>query len=180
MSRIGRQPIQIPSGVDVKLDGGNIKVKGPLGELKMTVNDRVTVKSEAGVITIERAGDSKPARAIHGLTRSLINNMVTGVSKGYQRVMEIVGVGYRAEVKGDKILFSLGYSHPVEYALPKGVKAEVDKKQVVLTLSGADKQELGQVCANLKALRPPDSYKGKGVRYQGERLKLKAGKTGKK
>jgi large subunit ribosomal protein L6 len=129
---------------------------------------------------VERAGDTKIERALHGLTRSIITNMVIGVSQGYQKVLDIVGIGYKAQVSGDKIMLTLGYSHPIEFQLPPGIKASSDQKQVQITLTGADKQQVGQVAASLKALRRPDAYKGKGIRYSGQRIKLKVGKAGKK
>jgi large subunit ribosomal protein L6 len=180
MSRIGRKPIDISSGVDVKLEGSTIKVKGPKGELAWVCPEGIKVSQSEGKVFIERSGDTKPEKSLHGLSRSLIANMVTGVSSGYQRVLEITGIGYRAQVQGNRILLSLGYSHPVEFQLPSGITAAVDQKQTTITLVGIDKQLLGQVAANLRALRPPDIYKGKGVRYAGERLKLKVGKAGKK
>jgi len=181
MSRIGKKPITIPDKVSVKVDSGTVKVTGPKGELNWDYPDRIKVsKIDEGGVSVERYGDSKPERALHGLARSLIANMITGVSEGYQKVLDIVGVGYKAQVKDDKIMFSLGYSHPVEFQLPQGIKASVDTKQTQITLSGIDKQQIGQLAASIKALRLPDAYKGKGVRYSGERLKLKVGKAGKK
>ena len=135
---------------------------------------------DEGKVVVERTGETKNIRALHGLTRSLISNMVSGVSSGYQRVLEITGTGYRAQVQGNKLLLALGYSHPVEFILPPGIKAAVDQKQTQITLTGIDKQQMGQIAADLRALRPPDIYKGKGVRYAGQRLKLKVGKAGKK
>lgn len=180
MSRIGKKNIDTPSGVEVRLSGNLVSVKGPKGELSWNYPEAVTVSSEAGRIVVGRTGDLKMHRSLHGLSRSLIANMVTGVSVGYEKVLEITGVGYRAQVQGSKIVMSLGYSHPVEYQLPEGVSAAIDQKQTTLTLKATDKQQLGQVAANIRALRPPDIYKGKGVRYSGERLKLKVGKAGKK
>lgn len=180
MSRIGKKNIDIPSGVEVKLNGNLVSVKGPKGHLNWNHPDAVTVSAAEGKISVSRAGDLKIHRSLHGLSRSLIANMVTGVSNGYEKVLEITGVGYRAQVQGSKITMSLGYSHPVEYQLPEGVSAAIDQKQTTITLKAADKQQLGQVAANIRALRPPDIYKGKGVRYAGERLKLKVGKAGKK
>ena len=142
--------------------------------------ERITVELSEGKLLVNRSGDLKEERSLHGLSRSLIANMVTGVSQGYERVLEISGVGYRAQVQGNKISLTLGYSHPVEYHLPEGVSAAVDQKQTTITLRGIDKQLLGQIAANLRALRPPDIYKGKGIRYAGQRLKLKVGKAGKK
>ncbi|HYA27010.1 MAG TPA: 50S ribosomal protein L6 [Thermodesulfovibrionales bacterium] len=180
MSRIGKKPIDVPGGVDVTLEGNNIRVKGPKGELHWNYPEVMHIAVDKGKVLVKREGDSKTERSIHGLTRSLVANMVTGVSQGYQRVLEITGVGYRAQVQGTKLIFTLGYSHPVEFQLPQGISAAVDQKQTTITLTGIDKQALGQVAANIRALRSPDIYKGKGVRYFGERLKLKVGKAGKK
>lgn len=180
MSRIGKKPIDIPSGVEVKLEDKTVRIKGSKGELSWNYPESMNIALGGGKIKVERSGDSKTDRSLHGLTRSLVANMVAGVSQGYQRVLEISGIGYRAQVQGNRLLLTLGYSHPVEYQLPAGVSAAVDPKQVVITLSGIDKQQLGQVAANLRALRPPDIYKGKGIRYAGQRLKLKVGKAGKK
>lgn len=180
MSRIGKKPIDIPGGVDIKLEGQTIKVKGPKGELSWDFPSTVAVSLGEGKVVIERASDSKMDRSLHGLSRSLVANMVKGVSQGYQRVLEISGVGYRAQVQGSKVSLTLGYSHPVDFQLPPGISAAVDQKQTTVTLSGIDKQQLGQVAANIRALRSPDIYKGKGIRYAGERMKLKVGKAGKK
>jgi large subunit ribosomal protein L6 len=179
MSRVGKNPINLPEGVDVKLQDNLIVVKGPKGELKWNFPDGMTVKRQDKNIIVERPSDTKQFKSLHGTTRSLIANMVTGVGNGYQKALEISGVGYRANVQGRKITFSLGYSHHVEYNLPEGVSAEVDKKQTSLTLQGIDKQLIGQVAANIRAMRPPNVYKGKGIRYAGERIKLKVGKAGK-
>jgi large subunit ribosomal protein L6 len=180
MSRIGKKPIGIPDKVTITIEAGIIKVKGPKGELSWNCPDKIKVSADGGIISVERSGDTKVERALHGLARSIISNMVIGVSEGYQKVLEIFGVGYKAQVTGDKIVLSLGYSHPVEFLLPEGIKASVDPKQVQITLTGVDKQQLGQIAASLKTLRSPDAYKGKGIRYAGERLKLKVGKAGKK
>lgn len=180
MSRIGKKPIEIPSSVEVKVESDNIVVKGPKGSLSWSYPAGISVSVEDGKVVVSRKGDTKNEKALHGLSRSLIANMVTGVSQGYQRVLEIYGIGYRAQVQGNRLLLTLGYSHPVEYQLPEGISATVDPKQTTITLTGIDKQLLGQVAANLRALRPPDPYKGKGIRYAGERLKLKVGKAGKK
>ncbi len=179
MSRVGKNPINLPEGVDVKLQDNLIVVKGPKGELKWNFPDGMKVIRQDKNIIVERPSDTKQFRSLHGTTRSLIANMVTGVGNGYQKALEISGVGYRANVQGRKITFSLGYSHHVEYTLPEGVSAEVDKKQTSLTLQGIDKQLIGQVAANIRAMRPPNVYKGKGIRYAGERIKLKVGKAGK-
>ncbi len=180
MSRIGKKPIVIPDGVSVSVSDRTIKVKGQKGELSWHFPESIGVSVTDGLVTVSRASDLKTDRALHGLTRSLISNMITGVSKGYQKNLEIAGVGYRAQVSGNKITFTLGYSHPIEMQLPEGITATVDPKQVQITLTGIDKQLLGQVAASMRALRPPDAYKGKGVRYAGQRLKLKVGKAGKK
>lgn len=179
MSRIGKQPVAIPQGVEVKLDGRQITVKGKGGQLQWAYPDGVSVTVAEGQAQVSRDNDSKRIRALHGLTRSLLQNMVTGVVEGYKKELELVGVGYRAQAKGNKLVLSVGYSHPVEFELPEGIKAEVDKKQTAITLSGIDKQKLGQAAADIRAIRKPDAYKGKGVRYAGERIKLKAGKAAK-
>jgi len=180
VSRRGKKPIEIPKGVDLSVDNKTVKVKGPKGELSWVFPGRINVSVNNGIAVVERIGDSRLDRSLHGLTRSIISNMVTGTSQGYQKVLEIVGIGYKAQVMGSKLVLSLGYSHPIEFQLPEGIKASVDAKQTVITLTGIDKHQLGQVAENLKGLRLPDSYKGKGIRYSGERLKLKAGKAGKK
>ena len=180
MSRIGKKPIDIPAGVDVKLLDNTIKIKGPKGELQWSLPYGAKASLAENKVLVERENDLKKNKALHGLSRNLIANMIIGVTTGYQRILEIVGVGYRAQVQGNKILMSLGYSHPVEFNLPDGITAAVDQKQTQITLTGIDKQKIGQIAANLKAIRKPDVYKGKGVRFAGQRLKLKAGKTGKK
>jgi large subunit ribosomal protein L6 len=180
MSRIGKKPVGIPEKVFVEIKDGMVYVKGPKGELNWNYPDGLKVSVNDRVVLIERTGDTKPERALHGLARSIISNMVAGVSEGYRKVLDIVGVGYRAQVTGGKIVLSLGYSHPVEFLLPAGIDASVDQKQTQITLTGIDKQKIGQVAASLKYLRLPDAYKGKGIRYSGERLKLKVGKAGKK
>lgn len=180
MSRIGKRPIEIPEGVEVSIDGRTIKVKGPKGELAWDCPESIKPLLSNGKIVIERRSNSRLDRSLHGLVRSNISNMITGVLHGYQKVLEIVGIGYKAQVIGDKIVLNLGYSHPIEYHLPDGIKASVDAKQTMITLTGVDKHKLGQVASNLRSLRIPDSYKGKGIRYYGEPLRLKAGKSGKK
>jgi len=180
MSRIGKKPIEIPENVSVGISDQTIQVKGPKGELSWAYPNAVSISMSSGVLSVERKGDAKSERALHGLTRSIISNMVMGVSQGYKKVLDIVGIGYKAQVSGDKIMLSLGYSHPIEFQLPPGITATTDQKQVQLTLTGVDKQQLGQVAASLNALRRPDAYKGKGVRYSGKRIKLKVGKAGKK
>lgn len=180
MSRIGKKPIEIPKGVEVLIDEKTIKVKGPKGELIWNYPERIKPLLSDGKILVERTGNSRLDKSLHGLVRSNISNMVTGVLHGYKKVLEIVGIGYKAQVIGDKIVLNLGYSHPIEFYLPEGINASVDAKQTVITLTGVDKHKLGQVASNLRSLRLPDSYKGKGIRYSGEYLKLKAGKVGKK
>ncbi len=180
MSRIGEKQINLPEGVSVKINGNEITVKGPNGELRWQFSPDLTVHVQDGGIIVKRTSDAKKLRALHGTTRSIIANMVKGVSDGYERVLEITGVGYKAQVQGRKLLLSLGYSHPIEYPLLEGITAQVDPKQTRITLKGIDKQLIGQVAADLRALKPPDVYKGKGIRYAGEKIKLKAGKVGKK
>jgi large subunit ribosomal protein L6 len=179
MSRIGKKPIAIPKGVKINLSGNVVEVQGPKGKLTTPVAEGISVVQQDGNLVLTRADDSKAA--LHGLTRALLNNAVEGVTKGWTRELEIVGIGYRAELKAkNTVVFSLGYSHPVEYPLPSGVDCAVDPKQTKLTLTGIDRQKVGQVAAEMRALRPPDPYKNKGVRYAGEKLKKKVGKTGAK
>jgi large subunit ribosomal protein L6 len=179
MSRIGKKPIPIPKGVTVKLEGNTVLVQGPKGKLDTELPNGITIQQKDGVIVAVRESDSQAA--LHGLARALVNNAVEGVTKGWTRELEIVGIGYRAEMKGKSmVVFNLGYSHPIEYPLPTGVDAAVDPKQTKITLSGIDRQKVGQVAAEMRSLRPPDPYKNKGVRYAGERLKKKVGKTGAK
>jgi large subunit ribosomal protein L6 len=178
MSRIGKKPIAIPKGVTVKIEGNTVLVQGPKGKLDTALPAGIKVEQKDGNIVAIRENDSQAA--VHGLARALVNNAVEGVTKGWTRDLEIVGIGYRAEMKGKTVVFSLGYSHPIEYPLPTGVEAVVDPKQTKITLTGIDRQKVGQVAAEMRALRPPDPYKNKGVRYAGERLKKKVGKTGAK
>ncbi|HIW99000.1 MAG TPA: 50S ribosomal protein L6 [Candidatus Nesterenkonia stercoripullorum] len=178
MSRIGRLPITIPSGVDVSLNGREVQVKGPKGELSRTIAEGITVAQEEGTLTVSRPDDERESRSLHGLTRSLINNMIVGVSEGYSKSLEIVGTGYRVQAKGSDLEFALGYSHPVEVKAPEGITFAVDGN-TKLSVNGIDKQQVGEVAANIRKLRRPDPYKGKGVRYAGEQLRRKAGKAGK-
>ncbi|MBI5050298.1 MAG: 50S ribosomal protein L6 [Nitrospirae bacterium] len=180
MSRIGGKIISLPKGIDIRVAGNEIAVKGLKGELKWNFSQDLKISVEGGNLTVKRESDTKQMRALHGTARSIIANMVAGVSGGYEKVLEITGVGYKAQVQGKKLVLTLGYSHPVEYVLPEGITAQVDPKQTKITLKGSDKQLIGQVAANIRAFRPPDIYKGKGIRHAGERIKLKAGKTGKK
>jgi large subunit ribosomal protein L6 len=177
MSRIGKEPVPIPSGVDVALSDGTVTVKGPRGELSQAIPDGVTVDIADNEVVVTRASDHRKHRALHGLTRSLIANMVTGVTTGYSKSLEIVGVGYRAQARGSNALvIQAGYSHPVEVTAPEGVTFEVPSPTRI-TVSGASKQVVGQVAANIRAIRKPEPYKGKGIRYAGEQVRRKAGKA---
>jgi large subunit ribosomal protein L6 len=179
MSRIGKKPIAVPKGVTVKLEGNTVAVQGPKGKLETPLPLGIKMEQKDGHLVAVRENDSQAA--VHGLARALVNNAVEGVTKGWTKELEIVGIGYRAEMKGKGIVvFTLGYSHPIEYPLPTGVDVAVDPKQTKLTINGIDRQKVGQVAAEMRALRPPDPYKNKGVRYAGERLKKKVGKTGAK
>jgi len=179
MSRIGRLPIEVPAGVDVKIDGSYVHVKGPKGEMEFTFSPAINIKKEDGTIVIERPSDQPMHRALHGTTRSVINNMVVGVSKGFERVLEIVGVGYRAELEGKNLIINVGFSHPVVVEPPEGISFDVDMKVRQIRVSGYDKQVVGQVAADIRKLRPPEPYKGKGIRYQNEYVRRKPGKAGK-
>lgn len=176
MSRIGKLPIAIPSGVKVVVEPREVRLEGPKGKLKAMIPAGVQVKVEGNIVRVEREGEQRQARALHGLTRKLIANMTQGVSQGFTRVLEINGVGYRAEVKGQEIHITLGFSHPVVFSLPQGVAASVER-QVIITLSSADRQLLGETAAKLRGLRPPEPYKGKGVKYREEIIRRKAGKA---
>ena len=178
MSRIGKQPIPVPSGVEVKIDGSTVTVKGPKGELTQTFSEEMTVKLEDGEITVTRPSDERNHRALHGLTRSLLANMVTGVSEGFSKNLEIVGVGYRAALKGSDLEMQLGFSHPVLVIAEPGITFEVPAPTKI-TVSGIDKQRVGQVASEIRRWRPPEPYKGKGVRYQGEHVRRKLGKAAK-
>ena len=178
MSRIGRMPVAIPSGVDVTIDGRQVTVKGPKGTLSLEVVQPIEVKQADGTITVTRPSDEGEIRSLHGLSRSLIANMVTGVTDGYSKTLEIVGVGYRVQARGKDLEFSLGYSHPVPVSPPDGITFRVETP-TRLVVEGIDKQQVGEVAANLRKLRKPDPYKGKGVRYQGEQIRRKVGKAGK-
>ena len=179
MSRIGRLPIPVPSGVDIAIDGQTVNVKGPKGSLSHTVASPITVeRGEDGVLQVQRPDDERESRALHGLSRTLIANMITGVTEGYTKTLEIVGVGYRVQARGSDLEFALGFSHPVPVKAPEGITFTVEAP-TRLRVTGIDKQLVGQVAANIRGLRRPDPYKGKGVRYQGEVVKRKVGKTGK-
>ena len=178
MSRIGRLPIPVPAGVDVSIDGSLVTVKGPKGALTHTVVEPISISREDGELLVTRPDDERDSRARHGLTRTLVNNMVVGVTQGYTKSMEIVGVGYRVTAKGSNLEFALGYSHPVPVEAPKGITFVVESP-IKFRVEGIDKQQVGEVAANIRKLRKPDPYKGKGVRYAGEVVRRKVGKTGK-
>jgi large subunit ribosomal protein L6 len=178
MSRIGRMPVVVPDGVDVTINGREVKVRGPKGSLSLEIAAPIEVQQADGAITVTRPSDEGEIRALHGLSRSLIANMVTGVTQGYRKTLEIVGVGYRVQAKGQALEFSLGYSHPLPVAPPDGITFRVETP-TRFVVEGIDKQQVGEVAANIRKLRKPDPYKGKGVRYQGEQIRRKVGKAGK-
>ncbi len=176
MSRIGKAPVSVPDGVKVTLNDGSVSVEGPKGKLMTTVPERISVKVEGKELRVSRESDSPGDRSLHGLTRKLIGNMVEGVSQGFRRVLEINGVGYKAEVSGQNLNLTLGFSHPIEFPLPPGVTAKVDR-QTLITLESSDKQALGQTAARIRSLKAPEPYKGKGIKYQEEVIRRKAGKA---
>jgi large subunit ribosomal protein L6 len=178
MSRIGRLPVVIPSGVTVNIKDNQVSVKGPKGEISQTFDSSMTIKIEDSKLTVSRANDSKQSKALHGLTRSLLNNMVTGVTKGWEKSLEIVGVGFRAEKTGDKLSMRLGFSHAVEVSPLPGVTLNIDGPTKI-KVAGVNKEVVGEMAAELRAIRPPDAYKGKGIRYAGESVRIKPGKAGK-
>jgi large subunit ribosomal protein L6 len=179
MSRIGRKPIPLPKGVTIKVEGNIAAVQGPKGKVDALIPAGIRLEQKDGELLAIRENDSQAA--VHGLARALVNNAVEGVTKGWTRELDIVGIGYRAELKGKSmVVFTLGFSHPIEYSLPSGIEVGVDPKQTHLTVTGIDRQKVGQVAAEMRSLRPPDPYKNKGVRYTGEQLKKKVGKTGAK
>ena len=179
MSRIGRKPISIPSGVEVKVDSDQVLVKGPLGKLNWTLYPGIQAQVEGGTVSLTRKADSLKLKAMHGLTRAEISNLIVGVKEGYQRTLEVMGVGYRAQIQGDALSFTLGYAHPVSLKVPQGVEASVDK-QTLISLKGIDKRVVSQLAAQIRELKIPDVYKHKGIKYAGEVLRKKAGKAGKK
>jgi len=179
MSRIGKMPIPVPSGVEVTIDGRDVRVKGPKGALSHVVAAPIEVLSEDGTLRVVRPDDERLSRSLHGLTRTLIANMVTGVTQGYEKRLEIVGTGYRVQARGSNLEFALGYSHPITVTPPEGVTFTVEAPTRFI-VSGIDKQQVGEVAANIRKLRKPDPYKGKGVRYAGEKIRRKVGKAGKK
>lgn len=179
MSRIGKMPITLPKGVEVKIDGQKVSVKGPKGQLEETFSPEIELKIEDGVITVSRPNDEPRIRALHGTTRALLNNMIVGCGEGFTRVLEYNGVGYRAELQGKDLVLNVGYSHPVNYPAPDGIEFDVDARTRLIKIMGRDRQQVGQVAAEIRKVRPPERYHGTGIRYQGEEVKLKAGKSGK-
>jgi large subunit ribosomal protein L6 len=177
MSRIGKAPIDLPSGVDAKVDGSQVEVSGPKGSLDLTVDDKISASVDDGVLSVSRSDDERETRALHGLTRALLNNMVVGVSEGYRKELQAVGVGYRAALQGKQLTLQVGFSHPVQVEAPAGIEFEVPEPTKII-VTGIDKQQVGQVAANIRAVRPPEPYKGKGIRYVDEYVRRKAGKAG--
>jgi len=177
MSRIGKKPVPVPKGVTVSIDGQTVKVKGPRGELTRTLNQAISVAMENDEVTVARPSDENEHRALHGLSRTLVANMVEGVTKGFQKQLEIIGVGYKAETRPYGLQLALGFSHPVEYRAPQGIKLTAPTPTSIV-VDGANKEVVGQVAAELRSLRPPEPYKGKGIKYQGEQVRRKAGKAG--
>lgn len=179
MSRIGRMPVVVPKNVDVEVKGTNVRVKGPKGELQHTFPADMIISVKDGEVNVQRPSDERTHRALHGMTRALIHNMVTGVSNGFERVLEINGVGYRAELQGSNLALFVGFSHPVIVEPPKGISFSVDARTRQIKIMGFDKQQVGQVAANIRMVRPPEPYKGKGIKYLEEKVRRKAGKAGK-
>lgn len=177
MSRIGKQPIALPTGVTVTVEGNLVKVKGPKGQLERQVHPDMIIEQEEGRLLVKRPSDSNLHRSLHGLTRTLINNMVVGVTKGYEKGLELVGVGYRAQKQGSKVVISIGYSHPVEVEPPAGIELDVPAPTKII-VKGMDKEQVGAIAANIRSIREPEPYKGKGIKYEGEKIRRKAGKTG--
>jgi large subunit ribosomal protein L6 len=176
MSRVGNAPVAIPSGVEVKVDGPVVTIKGSKGELKRTFSEKVAVAVEEDQVVVTRVDDERESRALHGLTRALVNNMVVGVSDGFEKRLELVGVGYRASLKGKSLELLVGFSHPVDIAAPEGIEIEVPENTKI-TVRGIDKELVGQIAADIRGVRPPEPYKGKGIRYEGEYVRRKAGKA---
>lgn len=177
MSRIGRQPISLPQGVEVQIDGNTVRVKGPKGQLEREFHRDMRIRLEDGRLVVERPSDNKLHRSLHGLTRTLLNNMVLGVTKGFEKTLELTGVGYRATKQGEKLVLAVGYSHPVEFVSPSGLEIEVPSPTKIV-VKGMDKEKVGALAANIRALREPEPYKGKGIKYEGEKIHRKAGKVG--
>ena len=179
MSRVGRLPVEVPSGVEVKIDGSHVKVKGPKGEMEFSFSPDISIEEKEGLVTISRPSDEREMRSLHGTTRALIQNMVTGVTDGFQKELQLVGVGYRANMQGKNLVLNVGYSHQVEIEPPVGITFEVGERNQQIFISGIDKQQVGQVAADIRKVRPPEPYKGKGIRYKDEYIRRKAGKAGK-
>ena len=179
MSRVGRLPVEVPSGVEVKIDGSHVKIKGPKGEMEFSFSPDISIEEKEGLVTISRPSDEREMRSLHGTTRALIQNMVTGVTDGFQKELQLVGVGYRANMQGNNLVLNVGYSHPVEIEPPVGITFEVGERNQQIFISGIDKQQVGQVAADIRKVRPPEPYKGKGIRYKDEYIRRKAGKAGK-
>lgn len=179
MSRIGRMPVPIPPNVDVQIKGSHVRVKGPNGELEHVFPAGINISKEDGNIVVQRATDESKDRALHGMARALVNNMVVGVSAGFEKILEVNGVGYRAELSGKNLVLHVGYSHPVTFEPPEGISFEVDARTRQVKVKGRDKQAVGQVAADVRAVRPPEPYQGKGIKYLDERIRRKAGKSGK-
>ncbi len=179
MSRIGRLPVEVPQGVDVNVKGTHVRVKGPKGQLEHTFPASMKITLDGGVVTVERPSDEGTHRAMHGMTRAIINNMVIGVSDGFEKVLEINGVGYRGELQGKNLILNVGFSHSVEVVPPEGISFEVQDRNRVIYVRGYDKALVGQVAADIRKIRPPEPYKGKGIKYRDERIRRKAGKAGK-
>lgn len=179
MSRIGRLPVEVPSGVDITISGTHVHIKGPKGEMEHTFPASLEISYDENELVVTRLSEERKVRAFHGMTRALLNNMVIGVTKGFKKDLELVGVGYRAKMSGKALELSVGYSHPVEIQPPDGIVFEVGSGSRRITVSGYDKQKVGQIAADIRKVRPPEPYKGKGIRYRGERVRRKAGKVGK-
>lgn len=177
MSRIGKLPVKAPAGVEIKMQGSQITVKGPKGQLQRNLHQNMKVEINGGELTVIRPSDNRLDKSLHGLTRSLINNMVTGVSLGFTKTLNIVGVGYKVELKGKDLLLQVGLSHPVNYKAPQGIEFKVDPKKNIIDVNGIDKEKVGQVAAEIRSFRPPEPYKGKGIMYSDERIRRKAGKA---
>lgn len=179
MSRIGRMPVVLPSGVEVEIDGSRVRVKGPKGEMERVFPGDIVIAREGDVILVTRPSDQRTHRSLHGMTRALINNMVVGVSTGFQKILEVNGVGYRAELDGKNLVLNVGYSHPVVFEPPEGISFEVEARSRQIKVLGYDKAQVGQVAADIRKVRPPEPYKGKGIKYLEEKIRRKAGKAGK-
>lgn len=179
MSRVGRMPVEVPSGVDVKIDGSHVKIKGPKGEMEFAFSAEIEILMNENEIQVNRPSDARDMRSLHGTTRALIQNMITGVTDGFQKELQLVGVGYRANMEGKNLVLNVGYSHPVVVEPPEGITFEVGERNQQIFISGIDKQAVGQVAADVRKIRPPEPYKGKGIRYKDEYIRRKAGKAGK-